>query len=271
MRYTQLVIVLLGLLFSCNTKEKEEEESAYLTAVNTLMAAPLLECENLFFTDSVKVAMKFSLPDSNIKYTLDGSDVRAESKTYEKPLLLDKTTLLKAKNFHPEFQSSNDASIKVIKTNSKLAGSKIDVNPNPNERYKATGTSSLTDHIKGTSSFANGNAWLGFQSDSIRMEIKLSQAQTLSKVIVSTMVNHGAWIFVPKKITVFSGTREIGKVDLPKPSKEDTFRLEFIDIPIKKDIYDSLSIMVSSVNEIPEWHQGKGTVAWFFTDEILVE
>lgn len=269
MKYTFVSVLVFGLLLSCKSKEKEK--TAFLASEMVVMAAPLFACENLFFTDSVKVAMKFSLSDSKTKYTLDGSDVDKTSKDYNKPIWLNETTLVKAKNFHPEFQSSTDARLKVIRTNTKMEGSKIQITPSSNERYKGNGTSTLSDHIKGTTAFANGNTWLGFQSDSVSLDINFSKEQSISKVIISTIVNHGAWIFLPKQITIFSGTQEVGEIDLKKPLETDKARLEFIEIPVKANTYENLRIVVSSVNKIPEWHQGKGTLAWFFTDEILVE
>lgn len=267
MKYAGILVFVV--LLSC--KSKETEKTTLLAPEAIVMAAPLFECENLFFTDSVEVTMKFSLPDSKIKYTLDETEVVQASNDYNQPIRLYETTVVRAKNFHPEFQSDNDSRLKVVRTNTKLKGSKIQIVPEPNERYQGNGASSLSDHIKGTTAFANGDAWLGFQTDSVFLNIDFLEGQAISKVTVSTIANHGAWIFLPKQITVFSGKQEVGKVDLKKPLEVDNTRLEFIEIPIKKNTYSNLRIVVSSVNKIPEWHQGKGTVAWFFVDEILVE
>ena len=269
MRFIQLAMVFFVLLFSCSPKVKDKV--AYLAAAKTVLAAPVLECNHLFFIDSTEITMKFSLADAKIRYTLDGTDVTQSSNTYEKPIQVYETTLIKAKSFHPEFQSSTSNSLKAVKTNSLLTGSKIRITPQPNELYQANGTLSLTDHNKGTASFANGNDWLGFQSNGIGITIDFPEPKHLTKVTVSTLTNHGAWIFLPKNITVFSGGKEIGTTDLQQPTREDTSGLEFIEVPIKENTYTNLRIAVSSLNEIPEWHQGKGTLPWFFTDEILVE
>lgn len=269
MRYPHLVILIFGLLLSCNSKE--EGKTSYSSSQNIVMAAPILEYDNLLFTDSVEVTMKFSLPNSKIKYTLDGSKVTNASKTYEKPIFLDKTTLIEAQNFHPEFQWGTSAILKVVKTNTKLMGSKIEMSPSPNERYQGNGIISLTDHIKGTTAFANGNAWLGFQADSILIKVNFPEPKRLSTVTVSTIANHGAWIFLPKTITVFSRNRKLGSTEVLYSSEQDKARLDFIEVPIEAGTYENLRIIVSSLNEIPEWHQGKGTLPWLFIDEILIE
>ena len=268
MRFSHLILVF-GLLLSCNSKEKKN--TSYLSSQDMVMSAPILECDNLFFTDSVAITMNFSLPDSSIKYTLDDSEVDTQSKTYIKPISLKETTTIRAKNFHPEFHSGASTTLKVIRTNTKLVGSTVTITPSPNERYRGNGNSSLTDRKKGTTSFASGNEWLGFQADSVEVDIDFPASQSISKVTVSTLSNHGAWIFLPESIVVFSRTQKVGAIEVQPLSEDDTSRLEFIEIPIKEDSYDNLKIVVRSLKEIPEWHQGKGTLPWLFTDEILVE
>ena len=267
MRYSGFIVFLIVLFISCSTEKKVD----YLSSEKMRMASPILSADKLFFTDSVSVSMNFALPNSVIKYTLDNSKVTDQSKTYNTPILLTETTTISAKNYHPQFQSGNTTNLKVIKTNSKLTGSTISVNPSPNEKYQGSGASSFNDHKKGTASFSSGNSWLGFQNDSIRINIDLSHLQSIKKVLLSTMVNHGAWIFLPKEITVLSKGKIVGAIIVQPPLENDTSGLEFIEIPIKEGNYDHLKIIVSSLDEIPEWHQGKGTTPWFFTDEILVE
>jgi len=269
MRFIGVMILVLTLFLSCNSTEKEKV--SYLSSQDMVMAPPIIESNSLFFTDSVEVKMNFAMPNSTIRYTLDGSQVNEQSQQYGKAILLKETTTLKAKNFHPEFQSGPSTTLKVMRTNTKLAGSTVEINPAPNERYQGNGNFSLTDLKKGTLAFANDNSWLGFQSDSVTADIKFSKAQSISKVTVSAMANHGAWIFLPKSITIFSGKKEIGTTIIQKPSEGDASKLEFIEIQIEENKYENLKVLVTSLEEIPEWHQGKGTPPWLFVDEILVE
>jgi len=269
MNYLGLVILILGFLLSCNSSEKDK--TTYLASQDMVMASPIIECDNLFFTDSIEVKINFAMPNSHIRYTIDGSEVNAQSGKYTAPLLLKETTTIKAKNFHPEFQSGVSNTLQVIRTNTKLKGSTVSVNPAPNERYQAHGNSSLTDLQKGTLAFANDNSWLGFQADSVLVAINFSEAQSISKITVSALTNHSAWIFLPKSIAVFSGNKNIGAIEIKKPSEGGSSRLEFIEIPIEKNSYRNLKVVVASLPGIPEWHQGKGTLPWFFMDEILVE
>lgn len=261
------VLLALSFLWGCASKA----EKAYLAAQNVRMTAPILECTNPFFTDSVRVTTKFDLPDAEIRYNLDQTHITEASPTFHKPLYLKESTTIQAKVFHPEYQSSPTTALRVLRTNSMLLGSTITITPKPSEPYQANGAQTLTDHRKGSTAFANGNAWLGFQSDTVAFKIDFKRDTPVSKVILSTLLNHGAWIFLPKHIRVLSGNRELGAIQLAAPAAPEQTQFEFIEIPLEKVRTNRLEIMVTPLDSIPQWHQGKGTPAWFFIDEILVE
>jgi len=266
MRYSYLFLIFAGLLFSCKS-----ENLVYLSSDEVHMSAPIIQSENLFFADSAVVTMRFSMPETIIKYTTNNSEVTHTSTDYNTPIILKKSTTIQAKNFHPDYISGETAILKLRKTNSKLAASVIAVQPAANQRYSGTGEATLTDLKKGSLSFSNNDKWLGFQEDSIRISIDFTAAKTVSKVVVSTMANHGAWIFLPHKIEVYAEQQMIGSTTIKTPQQEDITTLEFIEIPVSKNQYKELKIEIISLGEIPKWHQGSGTIPWFFTDEILVE
>ncbi len=266
MRYSCLFLIFAGLFFSCKS-----ENIVYLSSDEVHMSAPIIHSDNLFFADSAVVTMNFSMPETIIKYTTNTSEVTHTSTDYNTPIILKKSATIQAKNFHPDYISGETAILKLRKTNSKLAASVIAVQPAANHRYSGTGEATLTDLKKGSLSFSNDDKWLGFQEDSIRILIDFPTAKTVSKVVVSTMANHGAWIFLPHKIEVYSENIKIGSKVIKAPQQEDNNTLEFIEIPVLKNLYKNIKIEIISLSEIPKWHQGSGTIPWFFTDEILVE
>ena len=52
-----------------------------------------------FYEDSYSLTMHSNIPGTEIHYTLDGSDPVMDSKTYEGPVKIEKTTTVKARNF----------------------------------------------------------------------------------------------------------------------------------------------------------------------------
>jgi len=62
-------------------------------------ARPTLSQPAGFFTDSVTVAINSTEPNAVVRYTLDGTEPSANSLAYTQPLVLTKTTVLKATTF----------------------------------------------------------------------------------------------------------------------------------------------------------------------------
>lgn len=265
MRYIAAFFIIV-LTMSCNG-----QKTSYTTTNIFQLAPPQLITEQVLFKDSTRVVMNFSFPETTIHYTLDGSEVTTESMAYTAPITLNSTAVVKAKNFHQDFQSSPTVSISVARIYKNRASTTISITPEPHERYEANGAKSLTDSKKGSLQFSNDDTWLGFQTDTISLNMSFSKATHISKIVLSTMKSHGNWIFSPKAILVFSQGKKVGSTILPLASQQDIAELQFIQIPIKKQEYTTLKVLVVSLDEIPEWHQGKDTPAWTFIDEILIE
>ena len=97
------------------------------------------------------------------------------------------------------------------------------------------------------------------------------KAIVMNKVYISSLIDQDAWIFPPTNIIVKHNNTAIGtlynkEAGQPLMAQLKTF---IVDIPIKS--YTQLSIEIAALNNIPEWHPGKGTQSWLFIDQILVE
>ncbi|MFS4416055.1 chitobiase/beta-hexosaminidase C-terminal domain-containing protein [Maribacter sp. 2307ULW6-5] len=238
---------------------------------DTQMAVPILETEAVFFTDTARVQAHFSVPNAVVRYTIDGTEVSETSNIYSRPLVLEQTTTVRAKAFHPQFISGPSSSLQVVRTNDLLADAAITLRPGPSERYAGSGAQALNDGAKGTMAFGNDSAWLGFNVDTLSLGVALPKARKISKVTLSSLVHHGAWIFAPAQITVFHRGDEIGSLALPAPQEGDAVQFAFLEVPLLPGAYDRFTVRVSSLSQIPDWHQGQGSLPWFFVDEILVE
>jgi len=90
-------------------------------------------------------------------------------------------------------------------------------------------------------------------------------------IVVSALTNQSNWIFAPGKVEVFHGDSLIGEMTYLKSKKETLNKATFLNVPVKKGIYDTLKVVIYPLEEIPEWHQGKGTTPWVFIDEIIIQ
>jgi len=259
-------ILVFSALISCKIEKDSYDESD-----NFQLAIPIIQVDSPLFKNSAKVTMYFGHPNSEIRYTVNGKEVGPDSPIYNGPLTLEHTATIKAKVFHNDFKSSEQTTLQITQIANNISNAIIKLEPQPNENYKGLGATGLIDMQKGSLQHRSGSEWLGFQTAQVTINIDLNNEMPLSLLKVSCLQNQGAWIFSPKRITVFSELWEVGEVTIKNASKKQGNQLRIIPIPIKKGTYSKLKVMVYSLNEIPQWHQGKGTLPWLFLDEILVE
>ena len=265
MKWIYFILVFFALL-SCNIEKDRYDETG-----NFQLAAPILKVDSTLFINSAKVTMELGFPNSEIRYTTNGTAVEPDSPIYNGPLTLDHGATIMAKVFHLDFKSSEQSTLQITQIANNISNATIKLEPQANENYKGVGAVGLIDRQKGSLQFRSGSEWLGFQTSPVTITIDLKNSIDLSLLKVSCLQNQGAWIFAPKKITVFSESVQVGEVTIEKASKKQENQLKIISVPIENGTYSKLKIMVYSLNEIPQWHQGKGTLPWLFLDEILVE
>ncbi len=87
--------------------------------------------------------------------------------------------------------------------------------------------------------------------------------------MLSTLLNHGAWIFLPEKIEV--RTKKASFVaDWEIPILEQTKGLTYLTVPLEGVKTKRLFITIQNAKAIPDWHSGAGTPPWLFIDEIII-
>lgn len=256
------ILVLIG----CKQQVKPKFASTRLFHLNT----PQINASKTLFQNTTEITMQFSMPGATIKYSVDGTEVTKQSLNYNKPIFLKKSTIIKAKSYHPDYQESPTNKIQITRIKENISDSKISISPKPNTKYKGKGAKILIDLKKGTLQFSSA-AWLGFQEPKVTTDITFSEPKKVSKIRLSTLLNHGSWIFLPSAVTVISNNKIVGELDLKKPSKNELPALHYIEIPVDSKKYTDLKIIVTPLHSIPNWHMGKNTPAWFFMDEILIE
>ena len=263
---TGLFFLLLAILGSCTSGNKTYEASGTFQ-----LAPPILSVDSMLFKNSATLSLHFGFPDSQIRYTLDGKDVDSNSPIYTAPIVVTQAATLKAKAYHPDFRASDPVTLHVEKLTHDISQATVTLTPLPHDNYKGSGAQGLVDMQKGGLHFRGNDAWLGFQANPITITIAFKKALELSTITLSCLQNQGGWIFGPQKIEVLSGPETLGETFIENVGEPQENRMAMLAVPIKKGTYAQLTLQVYPMNEIPQWHQGKGSAPWLFIDEILVE
>jgi hypothetical protein len=105
--------------------------------------------------------------------------------------------------------------------------------------------------------------------------LDLGEAQPIRKITAGFLQQQGSWIFLPSRVTCsvsLDGTTWKALPDVTYPSgptaevvvKDCTFKTGEI-----KARY--VRVVARSVGTCPAWHEGAGSNAWLFVDEIFAE
>ncbi len=271
MRVWQLLIILC--VYACSTaKVGQEKQSGGLEKIALLQseAVPLGEprwnIDSLWFRGSTGVSLAFDLPEASIYYTLDDS----EPIKYTAPFTLSQSTVLRAQSRREGFMASDWQSETVVQLNDKVKKARAELNPAANEKYPGGGAASFIDLQRGTLDFRSGQAWSGFQSPEIAVNLHFELATVMEKIYLSALSDHRSWIFLPERVEVWEGDKMLGSTPVGVSEAAEKASRKLIPVAIPSGQYRDLLVKIISPSEIPAWHAGKGYAPWLFLDEILI-
>ena len=273
MRSLMILLIVINVNCSKQTVELTQKppihtDLSLLQEEEVRLAEPMVKIDSLIFKESAQVDLSFGLAGTKILYTLDTDP----QKEYSTPITVSKSCKLKVQTTMEGYKPSHIRTIQFVKVSDKLNGAKVEVSPSPSDNYPGNGASTLIDMQKGNYSFRDGQKWLGFQEKTVTIDIELTEETEFSKVYVSFLTDHSAWIFEPRELRVsVDGTRQLvdkGNVAL----KAEAASLNLHPLKFDSSVRGrKLSIEIESLGQIPGWHQGAGTTPWLFIDEIIVE
>ena len=238
-------------------------KSAYLVTITTLM-------------DSVKRQASLSLNTEigvpTIRYTLNGADPNSKSKRYKEPIRLDTTGTIKAAAF------IGDTRIGVV-AEQRIFIHKAFYKPVtlvlPYRKYTGGGDFALTNGIRGSKSYDDGN-WQGFEFDDLDAVIDLGTIESISRITVSFLQNTNSWIFFPTNIQYAiseDGNKYtiIGEYEIPLAGEHRDVSISEITLEPSQTRARYIRVYAKNAGLCPDWHIGKGGKTWVFVDEIVVE
>lgn len=261
-----IILIFCVCSFLGNAQEKSV---TYVQTSDIRLSVPIAKYSSSLFADSMALAFAPGLEGSKIRFTTDGSEPKADSPVFPGKQYFNSSTLIKAAAFHWDFLPSETIEIDFVRvpriTNVKNIRL---VNP-PNKGYPGGGAQSLMDLKKGGLNFRDP-VWMGFSGDTIEVHLEFDEIREVKKVIVSTMMNQGAWIFLPQSIEVETeGGIFVGQIHNPGKQAADLLSYEVVRLNSVKADY--LRIRIIPMAAIPDWHPGAGHAPWFFIDEIIIK
>jgi len=221
----------------------------------------------------LSVSLSSELSGLEIHYTIDGSEPNAQSPIYSEPVLLDKTSTLKAVtilNGAPA-EKSLSQSFSINKATAKPVKYIIPYS----ESYKGSGEYTLVNGVRGSKNHADGE-WQAWAATNMEVVIDLQQAAEIHSISAGTFQNAGAWIFFPKKVEFYVSADGITFQKVAEVANDvDPFsadkQLKEFSATFNPTSANFVKVIAYNIGIFPKGHVGEGKDTWLFVDEIMVE
>jgi len=232
-------------------------KSVYLITANTKM--------NLE-TNQLEITLQNEFSNSDIRYTIDGSDVTEKAIKYIDPIQLTKTTTLKASLFSKGSPIGKTFE-KTINFH-KVAGKKVNYIQKYSDKYKGPSDFGLVNVLRGSKNFHDGQ-WQGWIGND--MEIVMdTKGISFDTITVGAMEDQGSGIHFPVAINVLVSNdgkvfTKVGEIARPFAKNAES---ELKDFVISVEAQKAAFVKIIAKN-----HQinANGGGSWLFIDEILID
>lgn len=145
-----------------------------------------------------------------------------------------------------------------------------------NENYTAGGLGSLTNGLKGSNKFRDGN-WQGYWGDDIVSIIDFGEVVSISELSTGFLQYNNAWIFFPEYVSFeISKTGEsfepVGVMNNKEsPKNKEQITQEFTLKLHEQKMARYVRLHAKNMGVCPDWHDAAGNKSWLFIDEISVK
>jgi hexosaminidase len=150
-------------------------------------------------SDAVSIELASEFPGSDIRFTLDGSDITAASEKYTEPIDLNKTTTIKAQVFKDE--EPVGALYEKTITFHKAVGKPVTYINKYHDSYKGAKDVGMVNVVRGSKNFHDGQ-WQGWLGDDMELVIDMGAPTKIGKVTVGALENQGSGIYFPVQVQV---------------------------------------------------------------------
>ena len=218
-------------------------------------------------TKEVSVILQNEFTDADIRYALNKDEVTENATKYTKPLVIDKTTTLKASLFKND-KPVGKTFVKTIEFH-KAVGKSVTYKENYSKQYQGEGQFGLVNTLRGTKNFHDGH-WRGWTGNDMDVVIDLGKETSVSNVGVGTLENQGPQIYFPTAIRVYvskdgKNFTEVGKIKRPF-KKNPTSELKTFEVSFDAQSVRYVKVIAESLKNRPN-----GGYGWLFVDEILID
>ncbi len=224
------------------------------------------------FRGSTEVALGDADPRAEVRYTLDGGEPGPGSARYERPIALGQSATLRAVALVAGRLPSPFLEARFSKIPD---GRTVTLSARYSPQYAAGGDDALIDGLRGGSNYRLGR-WQGYQGEDLEAVVDLGRAQELGRVAAGFIQESRAWVMMPRQVSFALSVdgkawTPVGTVANTVPDTEKAVVTKDFDASFPAARARFVRVIVTKYGNLPAWHNGAGSPAFFFCDEITVE
>lgn len=218
------------------------------------------------------ISMESETPNTNIRYTLDGSRPGPAAQKYIAPLRVDDDVEVQA-------VAVQDGNYSMLISSRSFAlneatFSEVDLVSGYSEHYPSSGKNALSDGAIGSLSFKDGN-WQGFNGIDLNLTIDLGEQKTIKTIRTHFLQDQNVWIFLPTAVefSVSTDNRHFELVGQQRQAlrQDKTIHISTPKVDFSPREVRYIRIKAQSIQQCPKWHPGYGGTCWLFVDEVEAE
>lgn len=264
-----------SLVFTMGDKPKAGLEKNYVVTEidksEDIVVNPVIAGGDVSFKDNKKATIYSPQKGVSIYYTLDGTEPTAKSLKYKQPILITKSTGLKAIAIAPNGKKSFVTTAKYIKMPHDWA---VKLNTMYEAHYSAGGADGLIDGIIGDADWRKGN-WQGYQKQNPEVVIDLKKKTQVNKITIFFLQDTRAWIVMPKSVSieVSDDGKNFRAVKLQQtnvPVEDLKQQVVAVEVPVGGVSTKFVRVKAEQFGKLPAWHEGAGGDTHIFVSEIVI-
>ncbi len=240
------------------------------------LSSPYISDNSIAFNDKKKISIQCDADDAKIYYTLNNTTPTIKDKLFVKAFFIDKTTTIKIKAFSKDKDTSLTTTYTFYKAIVNAPNKKniiVKLNSQPSHKYEYNTDALCDGKIAETGSFEN---WMGFDGTDMDVTFQINEVTTIKALHFRFLQKTNSWIFPPDYITISisNNGKDFTSIKTEKLnntiSKNDPESIINIETLLNQKV-KYIRIYAKNYGVLPEWHISKGSPAWLFADEIVLE
>ncbi|NDV60059.1 family 20 glycosylhydrolase [Bacteroides sp. 519] len=220
---------------------------------------------------SIQVEL-YSINNSPIYYTLDGSEPDNDLTPYQEPIVVKSNACLQAITVvNPDMQ-------KVLRENicfNKATLKPITLTYEPAEAQRYAGAITLVDGLSGSDNSSTGR-WLGFYGTGMEAIIDLEEPTEISNLSTRVNIDVYAWSMGPTEISISvsddnNNFKKIASEAYPEITDIAFKKIEAYNIQFDPVTTRYIKVIMKPSKGMPKGHRGEGRTPYLYVDEIGVD